>query len=170
MGIPVRIRFPLLGIGFFVACVGGGDSQPESAWSIDQKSYNLGGIGAFAEMVGSGVKKLALSAPLAPEEMDVIFQDAERIAHNHGVGIYREPDFLVTDLFSADLTDGKHVLLICQESTHQEYMDLKSQKQQLVDTGQYDADARLNIAKRMGKLLSYSDEKIASLLVGEGGS
>ncbi|UCG85053.1 MAG: hypothetical protein JSW71_14060 [Gemmatimonadota bacterium] len=32
--------------------------------AIDRRSYNLGGIGAFAEMVGAAVKQLALSAPL----------------------------------------------------------------------------------------------------------
>jgi hypothetical protein len=31
--------------------------------AIDERSYNLGGIGAFAEVVVAGVKKLALSAP-----------------------------------------------------------------------------------------------------------
>jgi len=40
--------------------------------SIDQRSYRLGGIGAFAEMVGAGVKKLALSAAMPPEEMDAL--------------------------------------------------------------------------------------------------
>ena len=40
--------------------------QPRSTAtdSIDQRSYRLGGIGAFAEMVGAGVKRLALSAPM----------------------------------------------------------------------------------------------------------
>jgi hypothetical protein len=43
-------------------------------------------------------------------------------------------------------------------------MALKELKQQLLDAGQYDADARVEIATRMGELLSYSQEKIASLL------
>jgi hypothetical protein len=101
--------------------------------------------------------------------MDVIVGEAERIAAQHGVEIYRERDFLVTDLFSASLTEGKHVLLICHESTLRQYMDLKEQKQQLVADGSYNAGARVEVARRMGELLSYSEEKIASLLAARDG-
>lgn len=158
----------ILGLSVLVGCSDGAQVHDESDWSIDQRSYNLGGIGAFAEMVGAGVKKLALSSPLDPAEMDATIQEAERIAADNGTGVYRETDFLVTDLFSADLTDGKHVLLICNETTLQEYMDLKALKQQLIEAGQYDADGRVEVAKRMGELLSYTEEKIASLLASAG--
>ncbi len=161
---------PLFVVGILVGCGDGAQLHQSSEWSIDQRSYNLGGIGAFAEMVGAGVKKLALSAPLDPEEMDATIEEAQRIAANHGVGVYRETDFLITNLFSAELTDGKHVLLICHDSTRQEYMDLKAMKQQLIEDGQYDADARVEVARRMGELLSYTEEKIASLLASEGES
>lgn len=168
MCMPRRMLFTILAMVVWMGCAGGDYTHQESEWSIDPPSYNLGGIGAFAEMVGAGVKKLALSAPLDPEEMDIIVEEAERIAANHGVEIYREEDFLVTELFSASLTEGKHVLLICNESTRQEYMALKTRKEQLVDAGQYDAGARVEIARRMGELLSYSEEKIASLLATRG--
>lgn len=164
------LSLPLLAAGVWTACGGGIPIHEESEWTIDQRSYNLGGIGAFAEMVGAGVKKLALSAPLDPAEMDVIVQEAERIAASHDVEVYREADFLVTDLFSASITEGKHVLLICHESTRRDYMDLKALKQQLVDSAEYDADARLDIARRFGGMLSYSDEKINSLLASGAGS
>lgn len=161
---------PLFAVGILLGCGDGAQSHQSSDWSIDQRSYNLGGIGAFAEMVGAGVKTLALSAPLDPEEMDATIEQAERIAANHGVGVYRETDFLVTNLFSASITDGKHVLLICHDSTRQEYMDLKALKQQLVEADQYDADAQTEVARRLGELLSYTEEKIASLLAAEGES
>jgi hypothetical protein len=157
----------VVAVSILVGCGERNPDHEDSDWSIDQRSYNLGGIGAFAEMVGAGVKSLALSAPLDPAEMDAIVREAERIAANHDVEIYRETDFLVTDLFSASLTDGKHVLLICHESELQEYMDLKALKQRLVESGQYDADARAEIAHRMGELLSYTEEKLASLLRAE---
>ena len=102
--------------------------------------------------------------------MDVIFQEAVRIASENGAEIYRETDFLVTDLFSSSITDGKHVLLICSEATRQEYMDLKQMKRQLEGSGQYDEAAREDVARRMGGLLSYSEEKINSLLSSEDGS
>ena len=45
---------------------------------IDQRSFTLGGLSTFAEMVGVGVKTLALSAAVTPEEMDVLVDDAEQ--------------------------------------------------------------------------------------------
>jgi hypothetical protein len=135
---------------------------------IDERSYRLGSIGAFAEMVDAGVKKLALSAAVEPQEMDAMVVEAERIAGDHGVEIYRETDFLVTDLFSPDLTEGKHVLLIYRGSTQREYMDLKAEKVRLEGLGQYEGEARRQIALRFGALLSYTDEKIEALLSGHG--
>jgi len=136
----------------------------DEAWVLDQRSYTLGGIGSFAEMVDAGVKRLALSAPLPPAEMDLLVEHAGRIAADHNVEIYRESDFLVTDLFSADLTAGMDVLLICNDKTRQDYMELKAVKQALVESEAYEGEARRQIAVRFGYLLSYSDEKIESLL------
>jgi hypothetical protein len=74
----------------------------------------------------------------------------------------------VTDLFSAELTDGKHVLVITSAATLQEYLDLKADKEELVISGEYRGEARLDIARRFGKLLSYSDEKVEELLGDQG--
>jgi hypothetical protein len=115
-------------------------------------------------MVGAGVKTLALSAPLEPEAMDELMPDAERIVADHDVQLYRETDFLVTDLFSADLTQGKHVLLIYRGDTQQKYLDLKAAKQRLIESDSYVGPARIDIARRFGRLLSYSEDRIAELL------
>ena len=132
--------------------------------SIDQRSFRLGSIAAFAEMVDAGVKKLALSAAVDPAEMDEMVEEAMRIAGDQNVEIFRETDFLVTDLFSISLTEGKHVLLIYRGETRKEYMDLKAAKLRLEDEGRYEGEARLEIARKFGALLSYSDEKINALL------
>ncbi|MFC2164191.1 hypothetical protein ACFLT2_04240 [Acidobacteriota bacterium] len=138
--------------------------EQQNSNTIDKRSYNLGAIGAFAEMVAADVKKLGLSAPLSPEEMDALIDDAKKIAEKNGAKIYREEDFLVTDLFPEELTKGKHVLLIYTGSTKDDYFALKSKKQKLVETGKFSGAAREAIAHDMGKLLSYSDRKIDSLL------
>ena len=159
-----------------VACNGQSDRASEEGrppaetpeTSIDQRSYRLGSIGAFAEMVDAGVKTLALSAAVDPTEMDALIDEAERIAGSHNVEIYRETDFLVTDLFSADLTEGRHVLLIYRGGTRREYMEIKAEKIRLEGLGQYEGDARQEIARRFGALLSYSNEKIEALLEAEG--
>ena len=102
---------------------------------IDQRSYTLGGLSTFAEMVRVGVKTLALSAAVTPEEMDDLVEDAERIAREEGVLLYREPDLIVTDLFPADVAEGKHVLLIYKGATLDDYLALKKSKSELVEAG-----------------------------------
>lgn len=140
--------------------------QEETASSppIDQRSYRLGGIGTFAEMVSVGVKELALSAPMTPEEMDNLIEDAERIAQDNGVMIYRESDFLVTDLFPESVTKGNHVLLIYLDPVKDKYMALKAEKQRLIERGEYVGEARLEIARKVGRLLSYPEERIEEML------
>ena len=41
-------------------------------------------------MVHVGLKKLALSAPMAPEEMDELTDEAQRVAELNQVELYRE--------------------------------------------------------------------------------
>ena len=87
-------------------------AQTADAPGIDQRSYDLGVIGAFSEVVQMGVKRLALSAALTPEEMAALLADARAITDRHSVRMFHETDFLITDLFPESLTDGKEVLLI----------------------------------------------------------
>lgn len=155
-----------------LGCNGEAGSQysDNQEWNLDQRSYNLGAIGAFSEMVDYGVKRLALSSPLDPAEMDLMIDEATRIAESHNVEIFRETDFLVTDLFSAELTEGKDVLLICDETTFQEYEALKAEKQRLENLGEYHGEARSRIARRFGELLSYPEAQIEVLLSADGNS
>ena len=126
----------------------------------DPHCLRVGGFGTFAEMVRMGVKTLALSAAMLPEEMDAFMPDAERIAKEEGIEIYREPDLLVTDLFPADVSAGKHVVLIYKGSTLEEYLALKKEKEALVAAGQYSGKAREEVGRKFGKLLSYPDSTI----------
>lgn len=142
-------------------------TTPSANQEIDRRSYDLGVIGAFAEMVGVGVKKMALSATLTPDAADALEEEAGKIAERNGAMIYRESDFLVTDLFPASVTEGKHVLVIYSGSTLEEYLALKSEKKKLVDTGQYEGTSRKAIAQGMGILLSYPEQKIEEMLTGK---
>jgi len=136
----------------------------DESWQMDSRSYQLGVIAAFSEVVAVGVKKLALSAPLTPEEMAQLFPDAERIAKENGASIYLEKDFLVTDLFPENITAGKQVFLIYLDPIKNEYLALKSEKEDLIATGQYQGEARTSIARQMGRLLSYPEERIEKML------
>jgi catechol 2,3-dioxygenase-like lactoylglutathione lyase family enzyme len=127
-------------------------------------AYVLGGIGAFGEMVNAGVKKLALSAPMTSADMDNLLEEATRVAEQHQVKLYREPDLLVTDLFPAEVTKGKEVLLMYQGTTKDEYLQLKEDARKLIAAGQYSGKAREAIARRMGRLLGYPTPHINKLL------
>jgi hypothetical protein len=78
--------------------------------------------------------------------------------------MWRETDFLVTDLYPADVAAGKHVLLIYTGDTLDRYLAIKADKARLVDKGKYEGAAREEIARRFGRLLSYPDAVIDDLL------
>ena len=131
---------------------------------IDLRSFRLGGLSSFAEMVRVGVKTLALSAAMAPEEMDAMVDDAERIAGEQGVLLYRETDLIVTDLFPADVAAGKHVLLIYNGTTLDEYLALKQRRAELHESGSNEGEARRDIARQFGQLLSYPGAVIEKMI------
>jgi hypothetical protein len=134
------------------------------AQDIDQRSYNLGILGGFSEVVRLGVKKLALSEVMAPAEMDAMMDDALVIAKRNEVQMYREAELIVTDLYPADVALGKHVLLIYTGNTLEEYLTLKADKATLVATGKYTGAAREEVARRFGRLLSYPENIITDLI------
>jgi hypothetical protein len=111
-----------------------------------------------------GVKQLALSEVMSPEEMDDIMDDALVVAKRNGVEMWRETDFLVSDLYPADVAEGKHVLLIYKGDTLDQYLAVKADKAALVAAGEYEGEAREEIARRFGRLLSYPESVIDDLL------
>lgn len=135
-------------------------AQGGGSRDIDMRSYRLGGISSWSEAVGAGIKELALSAAVDPDEMDDFVNEAEKIAADYGVSVYRETDFLVTDLFPASVTDGKDVLLLYKGTTLDRYLALKSRKANLIKAGEYSGVARENIARGFGQLLSYPESNI----------
>lgn len=149
------------------ACQSPPAAEPPAAATdnvIDERSYQLGVIGAFAEVVGVGVKKLALSSAMSPDDMAGLLEEAEKIVERNNAQSFLEIDFLVTDLFPVEVTEGKHVLFIYLDPVKDEYMSLKTRKQKLIDDGQYEGEVRKEIAREMGRLLSYPEERIEAML------
>ena len=132
--------------------------------TVDARSYNLGIMGGFAEVVRLGVKELALSEVMSPEEMDDILPDAKIVAERNGVQLYREADLLVSDLYPADVALGKEVLLIYTGNTLEKYLAIKADKENLVAADLYSGSNRAEIAQRFGKLLSYPPAVIDDLI------
>lgn len=161
-------RFMTGGIAVSILlCLGAGLSA--EAFADDEQFHRrAGGFATFAEVVRLGAKKLALSAPMTPEEMDAFMPEAERIAAENDIEIYRETDFLVTDLFPADVAEGKHVILIYKGGTLDEYLALKEIKAVLVEAKRYDGRARAEVARVFGHLLSYPDDVIDRQLAKSG--
>lgn len=141
-----------------------GAGEPCTQGGLDERSYQLGVIGAFSEVVSLGVKELALSSAMDPRDMDDLIDEARRIAAKNEVEIYREKDFLVTDLFPAAITEGKHVLLIYRGAVKEEYLALKEEKRALEQSGEYSGEARREIARKLGLLLSYPESRIEKML------
>ena len=56
------------------------------------------------------------------------------------------------------------MLLIYLDPIKDEYRALKARKQKLIDDGQYEGEARKEIAREMGRLLSYPEERIEAML------
>lgn len=131
---------------------------------MNEKSYRLGAVGAFAEAVDAGVKQLALSATLSHEEMNNFLPEAEKVAAKNNVLLYKETDLITTDLFPEDIAKGKEVLVIYQGTTKDQYLQLKADKAALVEAGEYSGKKREEIARRFGRMLSYSPHKINQLL------
>jgi hypothetical protein len=126
-------------------------------------------INAFAEMVAVGVKELAISPPLAPEEYERIREASDVVVEGSGIRSYLEKSLLVTDLQSAEFTRGKwSVLYFRVEKTLQAYLRLKERAERLEAEGRYSGEARREVSREFMRLLSYPDDVIDGKLAGGG--
>ena len=139
----------------------------EPVLKIDRISFQLGMINCFVEMVACGVKRLALSPPLSPEDYKKIKNASEKIVAAFDIKSYLETSLVVTDLQPATFTKDKWSILYYQEdSVLEEYLALKERKERLENLGGYSADIRKDTSKALGRLLSYPDSKIESKIDG----
>ena len=155
----VKTLWVILIVSFFFGC-------KNDATNIQGKeySYELGVVAGFSELINAGVKRLALSSPMSPSQMDEFMPLAEETAAKHNVSVYRESDLIVTDLFPADIVRNQDVLLLYQGTTKTEYLNLKRDQRVLQDAGNYNTEESLKISRRFGRMLSYSPKKINDLL------
>ena len=139
--------------------------------SIDKRSVRLGMINCFCEMVAMGVKRLAISPPLTPEDYQNIREGSQAVVEGSGIRSYLEKSLLITALQSADFTRGKwSILYYKDEETLEAYLALKERQHALENEGRYTEDAHRAISTEFMRLLSYPDEVIAAKLWGRGES
>ena len=127
-------------------------------------SYYAGSAFTAAEFVSAGCKKIAISPTYIEEELSALLEPSRMAAEEYKIPYYVERDFLTTKLFSPSLTDGKIVILFVQnQAVLEEYFALKKEKKAAIENGNLQ-EIEENIAWKFGRLLSYSDEKITSLI------
>lgn len=125
--------------------------------SIDPYSYHCGVMDSFCEIVGAGVKPMALSHPFAsPEERAGYREYAEAMAARYGVFLLEEDNLPVTPLFPAEVCEGASVFLFAgSEAIVRQYTALRDRVAGLRQAGQYDVPARKAAARELGSLLGY---------------
>lgn len=139
--------------------------KTQGSKEIDRISFQLGMINCFVEMVACGVKKLALSPPISPEDYEAIGKASEEIVKGFGIKSYLEKSLLITDLQSEEFTKGKWSILYYEkDEVLKAYLALKDKKHQLEKSGQYDKKARKEISREFMRLLSYPEDKIEDKL------
>ena len=131
-------------------------------------SYHAGINMAFAEVVGAGCKKLALSSPYTHEQAEEMLPATEYAAEEYDCKLLVEPDLLTSKLFPRDIAKDKTVILIAHDqSVLDEYLALKKLRQKSDQNGNPD-DLELEIAQRFGALLSYDEATINRLIAKNG--
>lgn len=132
---------------------------------IDRISFELGMINCFVEMVACGVKELAISPPIKPEDYNFISKYSDKIAAGFGIKSYMEKFLLITNLQSEDFTEGKWSILYYKEDvTLKKYFQLKQEKSDLESTGSYQKENCERISREFMQLLSYPDKIIEEKL------
>ncbi len=130
---------------------------------IDELSFQLGMLNAFAEMVARDLKPLALGAPQDPSELEEVLPLAERLADSHGVSSYVEEDLLETLLFDSSAVEDKAVLILYRDDgVLEEYLQLKELEERR-QKGSAET-TQVEIAERFGRLLGYPEDELQKML------
>lgn len=139
--------------------------------NVHQRSFQLGMINCFAEMVAAGVKPLAISPPLRPEEYEEIREPSETIVQGSGIRSYLERSLLVTHLQTPEFTRGKwSILYFKNQGTLDAYLALKERKARLEAEEKLTEEADAEISRAFMELLGYPSEVIEEKILGGGAS
>lgn len=140
------------------------DLNPEN-YTTQNIYYHVGAVSGLGETIKYDLKKIGLSAPMTSEVIDSYEPIFRHAIERQGIKYYREDDFLVTDMFPEERTNGKILLVLYKhDDVLDAYFEVKKYKQALIDEGKYDLAARREVATRFGKLLSYHEEQIEFFL------
>lgn len=144
----------------------GNDGTENTPRVIDRYSYELGVMDCFCEMVGAGLKKLALSHPyITREERDSYLPEVETLCEKYRIRYYLEEELLQTDLFSEGAGKDRYLFLFFRTGEILDgYLGLKERQKQLITEGKYDEAERRETAWEFGRLLSYPEDGIGRMI------
>lgn len=137
------------------------------SYNLDKISYQIGMINCFVEMVAFGVKQLAISPPVDPEDLGIMTQVSKEISDEYKTKYYVEKSLMITDIQSAEFTEGKNsILYYADDSIINEYLSLKTRVDELTAENSYNGAERRDISIRFGELLGYPEKIILSKVNG----
>ena len=117
---------------------------------IDHFSFQLGMINCFAEMIACGVKQLAISPPLSPEQHELIAPYSDTIVTAFGIESCLENSLLITLLQSPEFTHNKcSILYYKNRKTLDAYYALKKKQSRLIESDCYDARAQKEVSRQI---------------------
>ena len=120
-------------------------------------------------LVAVGVKRLALSPPLTPEEYERVREASEAIVQGFGIRSHLEKSLLVTDLQTPEFTEGKWSVLYFKDTeTLEAYQELKECAGRFEAEGGYAGEFKRQVSREFMRLLSYPEDVIEEKLK-EGG-
>lgn len=138
------------------------------SYSLDPISYKIGMINCFIEMVACGVKPLAISPPISPEELPLLEQASRELSDGFGTRYETVESLMITDIQSAEFTKGKASILYYRtDEAIREYHDLARRVAALEAQGCYTGPERREISWAFGKLLGYPDAVIRQKVDGD---
>jgi hypothetical protein len=130
---------------------------------INERRFKLGmyvgEIKAWCEAAKNDAKKMSFSAPFNPNEYAFLLTYMEDMAKKNNVNFYLEKDLLDTDLFPDIDLKGMWVFIIYKrKDIIKNYFSLKEEKNRLENSNKYNTKNRINLGRKLGNLLGYSDE------------
>lgn len=135
---------------------------------IDRLSFEIGMINCFVEMVACGVKKLALSPPLSPDDYEKIKPWSEKIVAGFGMKTWLEKSLIATDLQSDEFIAGKWVILYYKtDDVLTSYKALKEKRLKIDENKISEREALKALSKKFMQLLSYPEDVIKQKLSGK---
>ncbi|MCL2377598.1 MAG: hypothetical protein FWC77_00570 [Defluviitaleaceae bacterium] len=125
---------------------------------FDEKSFMLGMIEAFSEMVAQNVKPLALGPIMEQSQWGALKNASDAITARFNIKSYVEMPLMSSDLAPDEALEGKIVVLYYKhDEVLSNYLNLKAESEGLKASGSYDAAARKRLSISLRKLLGYAD-------------